>query len=318
MADNNKKSGVYAAIGNFDGFHRAHQALAAALCREAVGDGMPAYIIGFEPHPLTVIKGSGPLLLSDQGDKERMMRDFFGVDEVVKLSFDQEMAKMTAADFVEDILHKKFAVKHVFVGFNFTFGSHGSGDAHELSRLCAERGIRTTVIPACECDYGVISSSLIRQYLAEGKLGGANEMLGYWYKFSGITEQGNQKGRSWGFATANIAVSVERQLPPYGVYAARVEMDGKTYDAIVNLGTKPTVAAGNRVLLEAHLLDIPDEDLYNRKMEVCLGEFVRAEKKFADITELKEAVYKNIAEAGELLSCLPSDAHLIKNIYKTC
>ena len=317
MADN-KKSGVYAAIGNFDGFHRAHQALAAALCREAARDGTPAYIIGFEPHPLAVVRGSGPPMLSDRGDKECMMRDCFGVDGVVKLSFDKEMAGMAAEEFVEEILFRKFFVKHVFVGFNFTFGVRGSGDAEELSRLCCERGIRTTVIPACECDYGVISSSLIRQYLEAGRLDEANEMLGYWYSFSGVTEQGNQKGRSWGFATANIAVPTERQLPPYGVYAARVEMDGNTHDAIVNLGTKPTVAAGDRVLLEAHLLDIPDEDLYNRKMKVYLGKFIRAEKKFADIDGLKNAVYKNITEAGELLSCLPPDAHLIKNIYKTC
>ena len=303
---------VFAAIGNFDGFHLAHQELIKTLSIKAKENNAKAVVISFDPHPLAVLFEKPPLLLSDPGDKEQIMQACFNIDEVIKLSFTKELAVLPPETFVQEILQKQLQVRHVFVGFNFTFGAKGLGNAENIHDTCARFGIEATVLPAFSCEYGVVSSSLVRECLSDGNLAAANKMLGYWYKFSGVTEKGNQYGRMLGFPTANIRISLSRQTPPYGVYAARAELGGKTYDAVANLGVKPTVTSEKLLLLETHLFGITDEDLYGCPITIYLEQFIRPEKKFNSKDELKTAVLENITEAKVILSGKTEKEHLPK------
>lgn len=301
-----------ATIGNFDGLHIAHQMLIRSVYLNTTKFGTgKSMVISFEPHP-KALYGEAPKLLLDKKTKREFIEDILHCDEYIELEFNQELANMTPEEFVKKILAERFKLDVVIVGFNFTFGKNASGNAEMLAELCEKEGIKVVISPEVTNYLGIISSSLIREKLYEGDLEAVNKSLRYWYNFRGEVIKCKQNGRKLGFPTANILIPEDRALPPYGVYAVRAVVDGKTYTGIANLGVKPTVTDENKLMLETHLFNYIDlrGDLYGKEIQVFLHDFMRPEQKFASIDELRKTVKENINEARMKMSYVKGNKHL--------
>jgi riboflavin kinase/FMN adenylyltransferase len=309
------KNGKVLALGNFDGIHLGHRALMAEVFKRKTLLGACGEILTFSPHPLVYLAGAAPPLLMEEDEKLIFFRDYMGIDKVNTWEFNAALSATSAADFLKSI-HAVFDdLRHVVVGFNYSFGKGGQGKATFVKHYCDAENIGCTIIPAVYLNKQIISSSCIREQIAAGNMDYANKMLGYWYNISGRVEKGNQIGRVIGFNTANISLNVRRQLPPNGVYAARAAIEGKCCDAIVNIGLRPTLGGKNKdTILEAHLLADNIPSLYGKTLRVYLAKFMRPEKTFADLSCLRAEIAENIKAVKCYLKKIPFDEHLPKAI----
>lgn len=292
------------AIGNFDGVHPGHRALIEVAAGQAERLGAPLAILTFEPHPRSLFRPQdAPFRLTPLRAKSHAL-EALGVAHLYVLHFDRAFAAKSAEAFVREILVEGLAARHVVIGWDFCFGHKRAGTADLLERLGGELGFGvTTVQPVAASNGETYSSSTIRRYLAEGKPAAAARLLGRPWEIEGRVEQGDQRGRTLGFPTANLGLG-DYLIPALGVYAVRVmiEEEGQTvwHPAVANLGRRPTVDGG-RIQLEAHFFDF-DEDLYGRHLRVRLLEFLRPEKKFDGLEALRAQIAEDCHRARALLA----------------
>jgi len=287
--------GCVLTIGNFDGVHRGHQALLARLCEEGRQRGLPVMVMLFEPQPLELFAADkAPARLTRLREKLRYLAEA-GVDAVLCVRFDRRFAALTAQSFVADLLVNKLGVQFLVVGDDFRFGAGRQGDFLLLQKAGVEYGF-DVISTQTFCDSGKrISSTAVRQALAEDNLALAQSLLGHPFSISGRVVHGDALGRTIGFPTANIPL--RRSVSPVkGVYA--VEVHGLTEQplpGVANIGTRPTVA-GIRQQLEVHLLDVA-MNLYGRHIDVVLCQKIRNEQRFASLDALKEQIAKDVVTA---------------------
>ncbi|MCL1905694.1 MAG: bifunctional riboflavin kinase/FAD synthetase, partial [Clostridiales bacterium] len=288
------------AIGNFDGVHLGHKELMLRMERQKELLGGPSAVLTFKPHPLKFITGQTPCLLNTAEEKRRLIAEN-GADALVELRFDEKLRLSGPETFVDEVIAGQTGARRVVVGFNFRFGANGAGDAKLLQKLCAARGIYVEIVEAVNGPYGLVSSSNIRRLLQAGDMAAVNSMLGYTYELSGRVVMGNQLGRKLGFPTANFSPPAGKALPPWGVYAGRAECQGLVYGAVINLGFKPTVGhISSEPLVEAHLLDAQPK-LYGELITVYLECFLRPERRFAGLDELKAQISADTLAARSFL-----------------
>lgn len=281
---------VYLAIGIFDGVHRGHQALIEEAKADAAKTGGTAVVMTFEPHPMMFFQRSEPpLRLSSPRHKEFLL-ERQGVTHLAVLPFEAARAGQTAEEFVEDLRAACRPLGGIVVGADWKFGKGRGGDVALLKRL---GGFEVDGIPAVAIDGEVISSTAIRMAVARGDLAFAERALGRPYAVMGKVVPGRKLGHTIGFPTANIETD-GFQLPPDGVYAARVRIGEKNFAGIANLGVRPTVSHDAKRVLEVHLFDF-DGDLYGVEVEVEFLRFVREERKFASVDELRDQIARDIA-----------------------
>ncbi|MTD27433.1 bifunctional riboflavin kinase/FAD synthetase [Erwinia sorbitola] len=286
--------GCVLTIGNFDGVHRGHQALLAQLCKEGRQRNLPVMVMLFEPQPLELFAAEkAPARLTRLREKVRYLKQA-GVDAVLCVHFDRRFAARTAQSFVADLLVDKLGVQFLAVGDDFRFGAGRQGDFLLLQNAGVEYGF-DVISTQTFCDDGKrISSTAIRQALAEDNLSMAATLLGRPFSISGRVVHGDALGRTIGFPTANLPL--RRTVSPVkGVYAVEVLGLGAPLPGVANIGTRPTVA-GLRQQLEVHLLDV-SLDLYGRHIEVVLREKIRSEQRFASLDALKEQIANDVVTA---------------------
>jgi riboflavin kinase/FMN adenylyltransferase len=281
--------GAVVAIGNFDGVHRGHRAVIGAAMKRAKALGQPAAVMTFEPHPRAFFKPDEPLFrLTDEAAKLRLLAST-GLDGAIVLTFDAALAKLTAEEFVSRILVERFAVSSAVIGFNFHFGTNRAGSPDFLMAQGIKYGFAVEVVPRFEDDGRPVSSGPIRDALAAGNVHSADELLGYPWFITGAVIHGDKRGRELGFPTANIRLDSACALR-HGIYAVRVSVGGRHYDAVANFGRRPMFDNG-AVLLEIFLFDFSG-DLYGRNLDVAFIEWIREERMFdgsaALITQMKE------------------------------
>jgi len=281
--------GAVVAIGNFDGVHRGHRAVIGAAMKRAKALGQPAAVMTFEPHPRAFFKPDEPLFrLTDEAAKLRLLAST-GLDGAIVLTFDAALAKLTAEEFVSRILVERFAVSSAVIGFNFHFGTNRAGSPDFLMAQGKKYGFAVEVVPRFEDDGRPVSSGPIRDALAAGNVHLADELLGYPWFITSAVIHGDKRGRELGFPTANIRLDSACALR-HGIYAVRVSVGGRHYDAVANFGRRPMFDNG-AVLLEIFLFDFSD-DLYGRNLDVAFIEWIREERMFdgsaALITQMKE------------------------------
>jgi len=290
--------GCVLTIGNFDGVHRGHQALLQGLRAEGRARGLPVVVMIFEPQPLELFAADkAPARLTRLREKLRYLAES-GVDYVVCLRFDRRFAALTAQAFISDLLVKRLGVQFLAVGDDFRFGAGRQGDFLLLQKAGAEFGFDITSTQTF-CHGGVrISSTAVRQALAEDNLEQAENLLGHPFIISGRVVHGDELGRTIGYPTANLPL--RRQVSPVkGVYAVEVMgLGDKPLPGVANIGTRPTVA-GVRQQLEVHLLDVV-MDLYGRHIDVVLRKKIRNEQRFASLDELKAQIARDELTAREL------------------
>jgi riboflavin kinase/FMN adenylyltransferase len=286
-------AGMVLALGNFDGVHRGHRALLSACKAQADALGLPAAALTFEPHPRRFFApASPPLRIFSAREKIAALRAC-GMDHVIMLRFNARLAGTSAEDFVLGLLREKLRAQHVFTGENFAFGKGRGGDSAFLSALAAREGFGYSAFASVLGEGGeVISSSAIRAHLAAGEVEQATRLLGAPYRVCGHAQHGEKRGRKLGFPTLNLCMT-RRFLPRAGVYAAQVKLGGEHYNAIANIGIKPSFGQF-APRLEAHCFGLSRE-VYGTLAEVTLKRFLRDEKKFDSIEALKAQIAADIA-----------------------
>jgi riboflavin kinase/FMN adenylyltransferase len=294
--------GAVVPLGNFDGVHRGHQVLIGQAAEAAGAIAAPVVALTFEPHPRTFfVKDTAPFRLTSSAAKTRLLARY-GVQAVLAQRFDPDFAAVAADDFVDGILVAGLRARHVICGYDFTFGARRSGNVDMLQRMGADRGFTVTVVPPVMREGEIYSSTRIREALRAGMVREAADLLGHPWEIEGTVEQGDQRGRTIGFPTANVALG-EYLRPRFGVYAVRaaIEENGTWVwrDAVANLGRRPTFGKLQENF-EVHVLDFAG-DLYGRSMRVALVDFIRGEMKFPGLEALKTQIAADRDAARELL-----------------
>ena len=285
-------------LGNFDGVHLGHQELLKLARKIAAEKKLSLMVFTFYPQGQELFSCDFAYLATQE--KKLEMFEQMGVDEVLSIPFDENIAKVTPEDFAYIFLRQKLNAKEVVVGFNYTFGYKGSGKANDLKKWLAEDEIKVNIVPEHMVDGETVSSSLIRQALLNGEIKKANKMLGYPYSLKGEVVKGRQVGRTIGIPTANIAVWEQKVLPHKGVYASLVHYNGKKYLGVLNIGKRPTVNNGSDTTVEVHILDF-NADIYGEILEVELFDFLRDESKFEGLESLKNQINSDMQKVREIL-----------------
>jgi riboflavin kinase/FMN adenylyltransferase len=292
-------------IGAYDGVHLGHRAVISQVRARAQQLGAASVVVTFDRHPASVVRpDSAPKLLTDTEQKLQLLATT-EVDGTLVVPFDSKQATEPANKFVQRVLVDALAVQSIIVGEDFHFGYQRSGNVQLLQNLSTQFAYDVMPVRLVERSDGVdepISSTAIRRALAGGDVTRAAAMLGRNHEVRGVVGHGDQRGRTIGFPTANVQIDVSICLPADGVYAAFVTLDdGAVHPAAVNLGRRPTFHdRADASLLEAHLLDFSG-DLYGRRLSVAFQAFLRGERKFSGVDELKAQLAIDIAHAREAL-----------------
>lgn len=271
-------------IGKFDGRHKGHQKLLREMLCFKERQGLKAAVFTFDMAPSGVMRGQIQTVITTNQERRNKMAKV-GIDYLVEYPFDQETAHMQPEDFVSEVLVRQMHAKAVVVGTDCSFGYKGKGNVQLLKEMSKSCGFEAVIIEKEQDDHRDISSTYVREELEKGNMEKVNELLGYVYFTRGEIVHGRQLGRTIGVPTANLIPPVCKKLPPNGVYITRSRISDKIYQGITNVGYKPTVAE-HFLGVETYLFDC-DEDLYGQDAEVRFYRYLRPERKFASLQELK-------------------------------
>jgi len=289
------------ALGNFDGIHVGHQFVLKRAVEMAKAKGIKSVCYTFANHPYNYIRNIGESdpegikLICTEAQKIKMLEEM-GFDILVNIPFDNITMVMPANHFIEEILVKRTNAAVICVGFNYTFGAKAAGNSELLIAKGEQFGVEVYVHDPVIVDGEVVSSSLIRQKLAEGDMLAANKLLGRDYCFSGVVEHGNNVGAKLGFPTANLPAPINRAMPPNGVYFGHVVLDGISYNCLTNIGFKPTVTNAEHKNIESYIFDY-EGSCYGKIIDVYFEKFLRPEIKFANTNELHDQIAKDCEAA---------------------
>jgi len=289
-------------LGNFDGVHLGHRKLITVLKEESKKRNLISTVLTFEPHPSKVLFPDKEFFLISTLDKKVNIIKNLGVNILIIAPFTQEFSKIKWIDFVNKVLIEKLKTKLVVVGYDFTFGYGGEGNAEKLSMIGKEKGFETIIIPPVKRKGEIVSSSKIRALIKEGLVEKAEMLLGYPFCIEGRVIEGKSIGRKLGFPTANIEIPEGIIIPAYGVYSVIIKIKDKVYEGIANLGLKPTFKNLNdsNPVLEVHIFDFKNT-IYGEKVEVYFLKKIRDEKKFNSPNELAEQIKNDIIIAREII-----------------
>jgi len=286
------------AVGVFDGVHLGHRALLRALRGEAQRRGLLATALAFSNHPQEILSGSPPPRLTTNEERRRLIEEE-GL-EVFEIPFTPELASMEAAEFSRRILKDLLGAELLVLGEGARMGRGQKAGPEELREALKPLGIEVVACPTVKADGKPISSSRIRALLLEGEAEKAASLLGRPYELTGVVVRGEGRGRRELVPTCNIRLPQEKLLPKEGVYAARAEVKGEEWPAVVNIGRRPTFGGG-RTTVEAHLIGAPDLSLYGERMTLRLMRRLREERKFSSPAELRFQIKRDIEEALRVL-----------------
>ena len=297
------QQGCVLTIGNFDGLHLGHRVVIDKLAEHGKKLGLPVVVLLFEPQPLEYFLGeNAPSRLMRLREKAIQFATL-PVDQLLVLGFNRHFANYDAEDFIRDILIDKLNVKHLVIGDDFHFGKARRGNFALLKEKGREFGFQVEDTHSYELEEMRISSTLIRDALGEGDLVLAKKMLGRDYSVCGRVAHGDKRGRTLGFPTANIEM-FRKNTPIVGVYAVTMTgIDSKELKGVANVGTRPTIEGGSRVILETHLFDF-NQEIYGAYVEVHFKQKIRDEMRFESLDKLKAQINLDVLEAKNIIADL--------------
>lgn len=285
------------ALGFFDGVHKGHQ-MVLDLCRHLADDaGVATAAITFEKHPQSLFTPNPPALINTTEDRRWLLQTWAGMDYLLIFQVTEQIMTMPWQDFLE-LLLREGAVGFV-CGYDFRFGKNGEGNAERLAKFSEERGLPWYIVDEQTMDGEKISSTRIRTLIEAGDMEGAKALLGHFHMLTGTVVRGQGLGRTIGIPTANLELPDELVKPAFGVYACKAHVDGNWYNAVTNIGTRPTVN-GQNVTVEPWILDF-DGDLYGKEITLFFHKFLRPERKFDSLEALKSQIQKDAADTYKLL-----------------
>lgn len=283
-------------IGNYDGVHIGHQKIIERVIEEAAHINGVSMLMTFHPHPLSVLKPEKHLgLLTPLYVKEGLIEEC-GIEVLLAIPFTDSFRQIDPEVFFKDILVDRIGIKGLIVGYDFRFGKGGRGNTEMLKRLCDLYDIFFEVIDAVTIDNEKVGSNRIRKMIIEGRIKQAEKLLGRTYHIEGRVVKGANRGKSLGFPTVNLETSFE-VIPKKGVYISEVGIENRRLPSVTNIGYNPTFG-GRRLSIETFILDF-EEDIYGRKISLYFHDYIRDEKKFNNIDELKKRILTDIEIAKE-------------------
>jgi riboflavin kinase/FMN adenylyltransferase len=287
-----KLSEVALAIGNFDGVHNGHRKIIDEVKKISANKCCSAILI-FEPHPASFFRSVKNFRITTLSKKLEIFRDL-GIDYVIIMPFNRYLSGLEADEFIAKILTKFLKIQHLIVGYDFVFGKNRGGNSELLRNF-----FNTRNISALESDGKICSSSLIRELIRGGKIEQANKLLGRNFSIEGFVAEGRKLAREIGFPTINIKAMKDIVNPKFGVYKVNIFLKHlqKTFSGIMNFGLKPTIGDSVYPLYEAHIFDFDEKkygSLYEKKVEIELVDFIREEKKFSGLNELKNQIILDV------------------------
>lgn len=287
-------------IGNFDGPHKGHQVLIKKTIEYAKLNNTKSIVFTFENHPANYFKKDAVKNIVPNEEKIKRLKAL-GVDYVINIPFDEFMTKISAYDFVKDILITKLNAQKIIVGYDFSFARNKEGNTNVLRELSLQFGFELEVVKPIKINGLRVSSTLIRDLILQGRVSEVSQYLGYSYELSGEVIHSKKLGRTIGFPTANIQISEDVVIPKGGIYATRVYIDDEVFYGATNIGYNPTVN-GQNLSIETNILDF-DRDIYGKVIKLEFLERTRDEKKFSSIEELKNQLEKDTSYIYEKYVC---------------
>jgi riboflavin kinase/FMN adenylyltransferase len=291
------ESPTSATIGNFDGVHTGHKRILSAVKETAERKGLSSCVITFHPHPQKVLQNIDVPLLMPIRERLRLL-EIEGIDFTACYTFTKEISKITAKNFISEILVGRLKIKHLIIGPDFSFGRKREGNADLLKAMGKAYDFETTVIGPVFIDNEVVSSSAIRNFLKAGDAKKAAGFLGYFYYIEGQVAEGEKRGRQIGYPTANLDTDWDI-LPKTGVYATRVYIDGDRLDSITNIGYRPTFGS-SKLLIETHIFDFSAE-IYGKRLRLEFVERIRDEKRFESVDALVAEIRVDVERVKDVL-----------------
>ncbi len=284
------------AIGKFDGIHLGHKKLLDLILKEK-SDGLKSVVFTFDPPPEEFFTGSSIPQLFTKLEKRAAFEEM-GIDILIEFPLTAKTAATPPEDFVRRILVGQINADFIAAGTDVSFGDKGRGDQHLLRNLSKEIGYELVLIDKVRIDGEEVSSTRVRNRVADGDMPMVKRLLGYSYSVSGTVQHGRHIGHTIGVPTVNIIPPSNKLLPPYGVYSSRVYIDEKVFDGMTNIGRKPTISEKEQVGVETYIYDF-DSDAYGKIIKVELIRFVRPEMKFDSIDALKAQIKSDLISARE-------------------
>jgi len=295
-----RNENTFLTIGTFDGIHIGHKKIIDALRDKALSNGGRSLVITFNPHPKNVLSNTKARVLTSLREKEAILSEL-GVEDLIVINFTKEFSQINAGDFLKNILVDKVGVKEIFIGYDHHFGKGREGNKDVLVSTGKELGFKVTEVAPEKINNETISSTLIRDYLEKGSIDKVNSFLGRSYTFSGTVVEGDKRGRTLGFPTANIDLEDEdKLLPAFGVYVVEFFVRGEKHYGLLSVGRRPTFYNFGTIIPEVYIYDF-DDDIYGEFVTVNVLGRLRGEEKFSSVEELIEQMHKDKADGSEFL-----------------
>ena len=286
-------------VGVFDGVHRGHQVILHKLVDGAHAKGIPAVVMSFDPHPAKIF-GRDEIKLLTLPEERADLLDSMGVDMLITHPFNMEVANITAFDFMQR-LKSRLGLTHLILGYDSALGKNREGNTARLTEIGLELGYAVETVSALGDESGVISSTEIRKLISTGNVAEAARFMGYPYRLHGPVVRGDQRGRTIGFPTANIDYSIEKLIPPNGIYACWATLGIEKFKAAVNIGVNPTFTPEKKSInVEAYLLDF-DRDIYGKVVELEFVARLRDELKFDSVEALVDQIQRDVEHSRQIL-----------------
>jgi len=292
-------------LGIFDGVHLGHRVLLDMLVARAKEADGQAVVITFSPHPRLVLdKDSSNLTFLTTMEEKIGLLGKAMVDHLIIIEFNREFSRISACDFVKDVLVEKVGTKHLIIGYNHHFGRRGEGDFNTVKQCAESLDFKVEKVEGFQTDGDTVSSSSVREALLSGRPEEANRLLGYEYSVSGTVIEGRRIGRSMGFPTANInPVDQHKLIPCNGVYAVEVRLAGQCYPGMLNIGSNPTVNSDASLRsIEVHIINF-EGDIYGKSISVVFRKRLRNEIRFENVLKLAEQMELDRQSTIQLFSC---------------
>ena len=287
-------------IGNFDGVHCGHQILFSKVVEKARRINSTSVTITFDPHPLQVVRPDFGIKLISTREQKVELIEHAQIDVLLIIPFTKEFARTTAEAFVDKVLIDMMGVKELVVGYDYAFGKGRQGDISFLKDQGRRKGFNVSVVEAYYKDDMLVSSTRVRELVAQGRMRDVKKLLGRYYQIRGKVMMGKQRGGPVvGFPTANLHISEEDLCPRHGVYVTQVIYGGKCYGGVMNIGYNPTFGE-SKLSVETHIFDF-NQDIYGKPIKINLLQFLRGEQKFSGPDELADQISKDISKAKQVL-----------------
>lgn len=287
-------------IGNFDGVHLGHQKLLNKIKAECLQKKIAFVVVTFVPHPQKILQPDKERFLINTYEQRRKFLSQMGVDYLIELKFDRDFSTMGPEDFLKKYLFTYPKLKNIYLGYDFAFGANKQGGFDLVSEICKSRGMNVEIQPKFEVNSQVVSSSFVRQLIAQGNLTEADALLGRPFELEGVVVKGEGRGKKIGFPTANIQVSSDIIVPQRGVYVTKTLYKGMVYKSVTNIGYNPTFKDTHQTHIETNIFDF-DNDIYGENLEIQFLQKIREEKKFATVNDLIEQIKSDVKFARDHL-----------------